>query len=522
MVDRIRFGTIIFFTAAFVFFLILGRTKLLQDPDTFWHIVVGQQILDGSRLIFADEFTFSFYGQKWIANQWLSECMMSLTDRLAGFDGLVLVVSSLLAVLYAWIGNRLLKCGLHWLMVVFVLTLVFAASAYNLHVRPHLATIFLFAIVFALLIDFESGRKRIRQLWWLVPLFILWTNLHGGVLGGLGTLGVAIAGWTGLKWIGRESPIQSNGQCVMLWIILGVCVASTLVNPYGLAMHVAWLRILQANLPELVIEHAPLDITQPEGLMVVLLALMYLAALLTTGRNQTTLMWLMPLLWLVLALTRIRHAPLFAVAVAIVLPEVLPNSKIAVWLRLRGWMSDRSLADLDIKKRSTRYYWWPALVPVLLFVLICIDCRRQLTNQPGRVWARPNTSVWPAGLLPALNQQAPQIEGANAEKGLRVPIFNEQEFGGFLIYNSFPQYQVFIDGRCELFGEDFLRSYMRSRTDWQIIRQWEEQYGFELAISKSGSPIDDYFSQSQSWIELKKTATATLYKRMNSENDELN
>jgi hypothetical protein len=70
-----------------------------------------------------------------------------------------------------------------------------AASSYHFHPRPHLVTIVLVGWTFARLCDFEAGRIPLGSLYWLVPVFVLWTNMHGGVLGGVGMVAVTVAGW---------------------------------------------------------------------------------------------------------------------------------------------------------------------------------------------------------------------------------------------------------------------------------------------------------------------------------------
>jgi hypothetical protein len=40
-----------FFLGWFFFLLLVGHVKLLQDPDTFWHIAAGHQVLDTGRVI---------------------------------------------------------------------------------------------------------------------------------------------------------------------------------------------------------------------------------------------------------------------------------------------------------------------------------------------------------------------------------------------------------------------------------------------------------------------------------------
>ena len=41
--------------------------------------------------------------------------------------------------------------------------------------------------------------------------------------------------------------------------------------------------------------------------------------------------------------------------------------------------------------------------------------------------------------------------------GLKGPVFNSEGFGGYLIFSGVP---TFIDGRAELYGNDFLGRYL--------------------------------------------------------------
>jgi hypothetical protein len=97
--------------------LVVGRTQLFRDPGTYWHIVVGERILDTGRFPEVDEFSFTRTNQPWLATQWLGEIAMAGVDRWLGFDGL-LMLAAMLAALYAWAAHRLIRVGLHWSLAV--------------------------------------------------------------------------------------------------------------------------------------------------------------------------------------------------------------------------------------------------------------------------------------------------------------------------------------------------------------------------------------------------------------------
>ena len=191
-----------FLPGIWLFFMVGARSRLFRDPGTFWHTVAGRQILASRAFIDTDPFSFTFGGRPWVPYEWLGECVMAVLDDFGGLDTLLLATATVLACLYAWVAHRLLRCGLHWLPTALITMLTVAASANHLHVRPHISTILFLGLTFGWLCDFESGRIGMRRLWWLVPLFWLWSNIHGGVLGGVATIVLgsragAFSGWRG-------------------------------------------------------------------------------------------------------------------------------------------------------------------------------------------------------------------------------------------------------------------------------------------------------------------------------------
>ncbi len=125
-------------------------------------------------------------------NGW-GECGLALMDLAAGWDGLLLSTTAALAAVYAWIVSRLLAAGLHGLVVALWITITIAASTHNFLIRPHMATLVLLGVVFGILTAVDHRRVRLSQLWWFVPMMLVWSNTHGGAIGGLGTIAIVVA-----------------------------------------------------------------------------------------------------------------------------------------------------------------------------------------------------------------------------------------------------------------------------------------------------------------------------------------
>ena len=187
--------------------MLAGRSRLFLDPGALWHIVVGERILSQQELPSADDFSCTFAGEPWIAQQWLGECVLALLHRVGGLDTVLLATATLLAGLYTWVGHRLLRAGMHPLIAVLVVALAVLASTYHFHPRPHLINLILLGWTFARLCDFEKGRASLGSLFWLIPLYALWTNIHGGMVGGVATIAAAAAGWSLAKGTGYPTPL---------------------------------------------------------------------------------------------------------------------------------------------------------------------------------------------------------------------------------------------------------------------------------------------------------------------------
>src|SRR5262249_54894839 len=162
--------------------------------------------------------------------------------------------------------------GLRWPYAVALTALALGAGVAHFHARPHLVTIVLLAVTYCMLAAFEDGRLSLRGLFVLVGLCALWTNLHGGVLGGLGTLGLAVAVWGLLLLLGLGGPIPTWRQPVAIAVLAVLCGLTVLVNPYGLRVPQTWLAIMgSAVIPNLIMEHGATDLTTPYALLLLLL-----------------------------------------------------------------------------------------------------------------------------------------------------------------------------------------------------------------------------------------------------------
>jgi hypothetical protein len=337
---------------------------------------------------------------------------------------------------------------------------------------------------------------------WLIPVFIVWSNLHGAVLGGLGTIVLVVVAWT-VQWFrGAAVPISNGRDAGLLWLSVAGCGLALLATPYGISSLEAWLAIMSMSLPELIIEHAPLRPGSVEGMLVVLLCIVYITIFAATPRTWSRPTFWLPMVWFVLTYLRIRHAPLFAIVAGIAMADLLPQSRLAPWLTRHGWLRTAS-PPLGI---STTLRLSAVLLIMIAPLLAAAVWLEHVGPLPliGASWARPAPRVWPGDLMEPLTAYADQQQ-------VGTPIFNEPILGGFLIYN-FPKLRVFIDGRCELYGQAFLREFVAAWRDPFRVDQWQKQFGFRAALIEADSPLRSYFDKSGKWRLVAESPAAAFYR----------
>jgi hypothetical protein len=108
------------------------------------------------------------------------------------------------------------------------------------------------------------------------------------------------------------------------------------------------------------------------------------------------------------------------------------------------------------------------------------------------------------GLLPELQDYA-----KSHKEGARI--FNDYLMGGFLIFYA-PRLRVFIDDRCELYGDKFMLTVFNA--PGRTIEDWSKQYGFDIALTQEGSQYHNYLKLAPGWRLVKQTAAGSLYRKL--------
>jgi hypothetical protein len=517
----------LFFLATWLVLLLAFRERGFYDPGSLWHIKVGEIILNQG-MPHTDPFSYTFEGQTWVPQQWGAEVLMALTHRVGGLDAMLLAFATLVAALYTLIFRRAMQAGMGPILAALVVAVCLFVGAFHYFVRPHMFTILLLGWTMVSIIDYERGRCSEWRLIGLFPLYILWTNLHGGVLGGTMTLGLAVAGWGVVFLKSRvlksqvpdqisesDTPIRNWRTAFLLCGIVAACGLAPFINPHGMEMIRIWQRIVASKvLPAVIREHMPLNPTEPLGLAIIGLGVFYLILLLGTLPRLPHVSWFIPLVWFALSFKGIRQGPLFAITAAVAIADLWPHT---IWHRLLVKYGDGSLARAP--DYAPRPLVTPFIIPVLaVLTALCL----QITHTPaplvGYGWVRFDPDFVPVDLNGPVEEYA-----AHVPPGTRV--FNDANLGGYLIYFA-PRLKIFMDDRCELYGDDWIKGYsdtlgLPPAELGRVFEGWAAEYQFDRALVMTNPPekekpsIERYLlSNPQEWREVARGKRAVMFERI--------
>src|SRR5215470_16743258 len=107
--DALRVSLPLCVAAAIYALLLLLGGRLLNDPDTYWHIAVGEWIVEHRAFPHVDMFSATVAGAPWIAKEWLSQLLYAGAHALAGWSGVIVLAAMAIAAAFALLAHFLLQ-----------------------------------------------------------------------------------------------------------------------------------------------------------------------------------------------------------------------------------------------------------------------------------------------------------------------------------------------------------------------------------------------------------------------------
>jgi hypothetical protein len=469
---------LIFPVIMLLIFIMAARSPL--DTDLWWHLRIGEASLQAGHPILIDQFSLTRLGVVWTNHEWLSQIALYGLYRLGGFlvigAAVALLASTSLALVYIQMGEPPL-------IKAFVLVLAALVAAPVWVPRAELVSLVLLGAVGYLLYLYKW--KHTDRLWLFIPLFVLWSNLHGGYVVGLALSGAMVAGELLNILLGFKGPeILPLKKILRLvgWIIIaGLAV---LINPNGIRVWLIPFQTVGINaLQNYIVEWASPDfhqlIQQPFiWMLIAIIAAIGLSMKRLDGTDLVTI-----IIFTYLGLEARRNFGPFSIVVAPILSRYL-------WPAITHWVE--------------------RIIPSIKAFIGRIKFLKNLRFPPAEEYVSSRTRLINFGIVaflatvgiiklyvvtsPAIMDDL-QKGGTPAEAVSWIKtnhpegnMLNSYNWGGYLLWNL-REYPVFVDGRTDLYSDAIINQWLQvvnASTGWQaVLDHWD----INLILTEPSWPI---------------------------------
>ena len=436
-----------------LFALVLFLPALLNDGDTLWQISTGAWILDHHAIPATDPFSFTAGGRRWFAHEWLAETVMALAYRAAGMAGIMALAAAATG-LTATILMRHLRRYLPGIYALLFLVVALANAAPSMLARPHL-------LAWPCLILWCTGLLKARAnraapSFWLLPVMLVWVNLHGSFMFGL------LLPFAFLAEAAMESDLDRRRVIVAWSVFIAAAGAVALLNPEGVSGVLFPVTMLRMQSLALIGEWQPASFGSPHPLEFIILGGLAMGL---SGAVKVPPMRLLVLLALVHgALAHARNGPLLGLVGALILAEPVGRSLSQAPTGMARQGRFLALAGVAI-----------ALAALVGRMLVPLD--------------RDHSGAAFSGLMDRIPSE------------LRSrPVLNEYSLGGHLIFTGV---RPFIDSRADLYGDAFLDNYRKiAAPEPHTLDRALTDYAIAWTIFHADHPVVAALDRREGWRRL--------------------
>lgn len=471
-------------------FLFLGLFNgsglpLLGDPDTHWHIAVGNWMIARGTVPVADPFSFTFLGEPWIAKEWLSQLLMAGAFKLGGWGGVSALAAAALAMSFGLLMRLVLRDLRPMPAAVFTIAAI-VMTAPHFVARPHVLAFPFMLLWVAGLVRAVEERRAPEPL--LLLAMLLWANLQGGF-----TLGLLLAGAFAVEAVVGARDATERKALLAGWAKFGLgSLLVAFLTPYGPESILVTFRIfgLGDALSSISEWRSPDFHKQPVQELVLLIALY---AALSRGLKLPLLRLLIVLGLLHLYLQHARHAELLAMLAPLAIAPLLARQ----WPSLRPDPAAGQGSSLSEQAASLVK---PAGIAALVVAVACCLVFTAFVVRHAAITPPPLTM--PSAAM-AYAKQA----------GLTGRVFNHYNFGGYLIHAGVP---TFIDGRGELYGSDFIKRYSEtvSLRSSEPLDEMLDRYRIDWTLLPPDLPANKLLARLPGWRQAYADEAAVIFVRV--------
>lgn len=462
----------LFLLAATIFAYAPGGIGV-AEPDIWWRLRSAAEFMGHHTLSHVDTYSFTAAGSPWTNFEWLSDLCFFLGFRVMGLQGIVVVYSVTMVLIFAGVYYRSIRAGADCKDAAIATLGGICLAGVALAPRP---LVFGWLCLTGVLLILDRFRETGKGLWLLPPLFFVWINLHGSWIYGIAVVVLTlVSGLVQGRWSLVEARRWTSAELKRLLLVLTASIAALFLNPFGYKLVVFPIEFFRMQAFMQYVEYwRGVDFSTWNGKLAMILVFLVISAALFSCRRWRLDEVLLIAFALWSGLSHVRFLDFTAI---ISVPILAPRLKLFPPYQPeldKPWLNGAIMAG------------------VLAFVVFLFPSTKQLQQKVN--------SEYPVAALEYMRRH--DINGR---------LFTPAEFGGFVEWNA-PEFKSFVDGRAIFVQNgtfDDCLSALTMREPINIL----DKYRIEYVLLQRTWPLAYLLGHSPGWRLIYTDSVVMLFQR---------
>jgi hypothetical protein len=446
--------------------------------DTYWHIKVGEWILENRQVPTTGIFSYTATDKPWVSHEWLSAIILYEVYSIAGWPGLVFLATVVITLAMWLLFDFLVKrVGVN-ICIIFILFAYFLLTPHIMP-RPHILILPFIVLWTAELI--KASENQTHPPYLLALVMILWSNMHGSFI-----MGIPFVLFFATECIFSIQDSSLRTKQLKHWLLFFLLSLSALIiNPHGIEGILMPFKLTdQTFVIDHIEEWASPNFHGFQPLEFWLLG--FIGFFLYKGYTLPPFRLIFLLGLLHLSLKYVRFA-------TDLLPFLSPLIMATSFGKQLGRPSDFAVESIYPKKMTH----WLAIGLYLTALLLYL---------PGRT-IETIRNIHLGKILTALQN----------EKNSLGNMLNSYSLSPYLIYYDYP---VFIDSRGELYGNAFIEKHFKVTSlskGAEPLLNLIKEYNISWTIFETNLPINTFLGERTEWHSIYSDKYFTVFLTRNKD-----
>ncbi len=439
--------------------LVCFLIREVSSFDVWFHLKTGQWIINNLSVPVTDMFSYTAAGNKYLDSHWLFQVALYAVYSIGGITGIQLLKIMVFIPAFLCLGGLIKKDNLITSAMVLFIAVILTQERFL--IRPEMLTILFLGLYFLLLHNYKhKGTKFI----WLLPLLqLIWVNMHSLFILGLLMVFAWLAGELAAGILKtRDDNLIRGSKYNRLLLILFLMSAACFINPYGIkgVSHPfllfteigeganVWMKTISELQPSF-----SMSMDSPVRIYYILLIVITAMSFMMNLRKVNITYLILYLGFLYISIKARRNISLFAfIAAPVAILNISnPSGEVNKFIeKYRGFIINKQIV-------------FAALVMIIsVFWIIDVASSNYFIkkNDVKRFGLGVSGSLYPEKAVDFI-----------VENNIKGNMFNANSIGGYLIWRLTPERKVFVDGRWEVYGREFMDNYKAALTDMESFKK---------------------------------------------------